>query len=90
MIRFDSAPVVLDEVLLEMRAVPDLVLLQVDRELLDLAEEKAGERRSGVGDAREIGEQAAEGERAGGRGRLDDVQRAPTAGPRPSSACAGP
>ena len=43
-------PVVLDEVLLEVRAVPDLVLLQVDRELLHLAEQEAGERRAGVGD----------------------------------------
>ena len=36
-------PVVLDEVLLEMRAVADAVVLQIDRELLDLTEKKARE-----------------------------------------------
>ena len=41
-------PVVLNEVLLEVGAIPDLVLLQVDRELLHLAEQKARERRAGV------------------------------------------
>ena len=54
------------------------VLLQVDRELLDLPEKKAGERRPGVGGAGQIGEQVAEGERAGRRRRLDDVEPLPT------------
>ena len=41
-------PVVLDEVLLEARALLNLRLLQIDRERLDLAEQEAGERRAGV------------------------------------------
>ena len=45
-------------------AVADLLLLQIDRELLHLAEQKAGERRARVGDARQVGEEAAERERA--------------------------
>src|SRR5258705_78720 len=45
-------PVVLDEVLLEVRAIADLLLLQVDRERLHLSEEETRERRPGVGDAR--------------------------------------
>ena len=61
-----------------MRAVADLLLLQVDRELLHLAEEEAGERRAGVrrtpGRSRE---QVAEGERAGRRRRLDHVEPLP-------------
>ena len=41
-------PVILDEVFLELRTIPDLVFLQVDRELLHLSEQKAGERRARV------------------------------------------
>ena len=41
-------PVVLNEVLLEVRALLNLRLLQVDRERLNLAEQKAGQRRAGI------------------------------------------
>jgi hypothetical protein len=57
-----QAPVILNEVLLEVRAVADRVLLEVDGELLHLAKQKARQRCARVGDAGEIGEQAAEGE----------------------------
>src|SRR5438445_806688 len=43
-------PVVLDEVLLKVRAVLDLLLLQIDRERLHLAEQKARKWRACVGD----------------------------------------
>ena len=39
-------PVVLNEVLLELRAVSNLLLLQIDREVLHLAEQEARERRA--------------------------------------------
>ncbi len=71
------APVVLDEVLLEMGPVANLLLLQVDRELLNLAQEKARERRAGIGGAGKVGEQVAERERARRRWRLDHVEALP-------------
>ena len=77
MIRSETRQSVLDEVLLEVRAVPDFTLLQIDREQLHLTQEKARERRARVRRARKIGEQAAEGERAGRRRRLDDVEALP-------------
>src|ERR1700694_2292981 len=55
-------PVVLDEILLKPRAGANLLPLYVDREGLDLTEQKAGERRSGVGHARQIGKEIREDE----------------------------
>ena len=77
-------PVVLDEVFLEVRALLDRRLLQIDRERLNLAEQEARERRARVGDVRLVAEQVAERERAGRRRRLDDVRAAPTASRAPS------
>ena len=53
------------------------VLLQVDREGRDLAEQEACQRRTGVRHGRLIGEQAGEGEDTRRRRRLDDVQPLP-------------
>ena len=66
-----------NEVLLEVRAVPDLLLLQVDREQLHLPQQKAGERRARVRGSRQIAEQVGERERPRRRGRLHDVQPLP-------------
>ena len=55
------------------------ILLQVDRELLHLPEQEAGQRRPGVRRCpRQVGEQVAEGERPGRRRRLHDVQTLPS------------
>ena len=70
-------PVVLDEVLLEVGAIADLLLLEVDRELLHLSEQEARERRARVRRAREIAEQVAEGEGPGRRRRLQHIEALP-------------
>ena len=74
-------PIVLNEVLLEVGAVPNLRLLQIDREPLDLTQEKAGQRRACVAGGcrirRQIGEQVAECELARRRRGLHDVQPLP-------------
>jgi hypothetical protein len=74
-------PIILDEVLLKVRSVPNLFLLQINREQLDLPEEKAGERRARVGRRRcvrwQIGKQVAESELARWRWGLDNVEPLP-------------
>src|SRR6185369_8583757 len=72
-----QAPVVLEEVFLEVGAIADLFLLEVDRELLHLSQQEARERRPGVRGAREIAEQVAEGERSRWRRRLQNVEALP-------------
>jgi hypothetical protein len=47
-------PVILYEILLKARALLDLLLLQINREGLDLAEQETGEGGSSVADTREI------------------------------------
>jgi hypothetical protein len=61
-----------------LRAIADLVLLQVNRELLFLPEQKAGERRACIRRAREIRQQIAEREHAGRRGGLQYVEALPS------------
>src|SRR5262249_41700249 len=73
-----DAPVVLNEVLLEPRAFLDVRLLQVDREGLDLSEQKTRERRAGVRGSRLIAEQVAEHEVASRKRRLHDVEPLPS------------
>src|SRR4029077_10297088 len=72
-----DTPVVLQEVFLEVCTLLDLGLLEVDREGLHLPEEEAGERRASARDARQVAADRVEGERPGGRWRLDDVESFP-------------
>src|SRR5260221_1480136 len=60
-----------------MSPVPDLRLLQVDRELLHLAQKKTGQRGSRVGDSGKIREEIAEHERPCRRRRLHNVETLP-------------
>src|SRR4029453_3824379 len=75
--RVRDTPVVLDEVLLELRPLLDLVGLQIDRKALHLAEEEARELRAGIRHAGEIASQRGECERPGRRRRLNDVEPLP-------------
>ncbi len=70
-------PVVLDEILLDLVARPNLAFLQVDLEGIDLAEEEAGDGVAAVGDALLIGSSGGEGKGAGGIGRGNGVELIP-------------
>ena len=70
-------PIVLDEVLLKVGPLLYSGVLQVDREVLDLPQEEARERRPGAGHAGQIAADGVEGEGTCRRRRLDDVQSLP-------------
>ena len=67
-------PIVLHEPLLKPGARLKNFLLNVDGELLYLAQQEASERGACAGDARKICKQSAEGEGARGGGRLTHVE----------------
>src|SRR5262249_13716980 len=70
-------PGVLNEVLLDVGAGADRLLLKVDRKGLHLAQKEAGERIARAGRSRQIGKQTAELEEPRRRRRLNDVQSFP-------------
>jgi hypothetical protein len=59
------APVVLGKILFKVGAIAYLILLQIDRELLDLPQQETRERRPRVCDAGQVGEKIAECEGPG-------------------------
>ena len=72
-----DAPIILNEVLLDLVAGADLAGLEVDLEGVDLAEEEAGDGVAAVGDALLVGSGGGEGEGAGGVGGRDGVEFVP-------------